>query len=151
MAKKFLSVEQALDYFEQLESDDFSDDPEIVILPSEPSIVTDEEDIEENNLCNDLLQDVSGEVEISVNFKSTENDENCNVHLKRKKKLTKRKQAIIDKSSDESYETENETKNRKKRKTLKKSFVKHAVKRKKSNKEIFDWSECSDIIGRAHV
>ena len=136
--KKFLTAEQALDYFEQLDSDELSDDPEIITLPPEPSIVTDEEDIEENNLCSDLLRDVSGEVEISVNSKSTENY-NAHLEKKKKRKKVKRKKIPVDHISDES---DNETENRNICKKRKKCFGNRAERSKSDNKEIFDWSNC---------
>lgn len=40
-------------YF-KLDSDDYSDHPEIICLSSHPSTATDEADAIENNLCGDL-------------------------------------------------------------------------------------------------
>lgn len=70
---EFLTEAQALDFIEQLSSDDYLDDPEIVCLPSGPNIVRDEKGVTERNLFNDLFHKIFGGVELFGNFKSTDN------------------------------------------------------------------------------
>lgn len=67
MPVKFLTVKQALEYFDTLDSDEYSDDGSIICLPPDPGVVTDEEDIIENDIFHntDIPKDVSGEVEVS--------------------------------------------------------------------------------------
>ncbi|XP_054720347.1 piggyBac transposable element-derived protein 3-like [Uloborus diversus] len=71
MARKFLTVEEALDYMNAL-SDDEIDEPEVIIIPPEPDLVSDEEEIDDSftnchtPALNDKsdLQDAAGTVEI---------------------------------------------------------------------------------------
>lgn len=79
MPAKFLTIQQALDYFQELDSDDYSYDPKIVCLLPDPNVIADEEDIQENNLGEDFPRDVTGEVELSVNLKSETNQEKCHL------------------------------------------------------------------------
>lgn len=66
----FSNVAQDAYYFEQLDLDD--NNPKIVCFPPDPKMTRWGA---ENFLCNDLHSDVSGQVELSVNFKSMENQE----------------------------------------------------------------------------
>lgn len=91
MPVKLLSVAQALYYFEQLDSDAFSDVPEIVYLPPDPvsSIVTDEEDKIEHILCDDSPHDISGEIELTVksSTKSTDHQEISDLVFKKTQEI----------------------------------------------------------------
>lgn len=60
MSRKFLTVQQALDYFDEIDSDEFSDDPEIICLPPEPAEDTDTEEISENDLGDLIPIDIAG-------------------------------------------------------------------------------------------
>lgn len=70
MARKFLTVQQALAYFDEIESDEFSDDPEIVCLPPEPAVDTGTEELNENDLGDLIPIDISGEVEVKIKNES---------------------------------------------------------------------------------
>ena len=64
---KFLTVQQALDYIETLDSDEFTaDEWSITCLPPDPGHITDEENFIENNLDEIVPVDVSEEVELSL-------------------------------------------------------------------------------------
>lgn len=80
---KFLIMPQALDYFEQLDSDDYSVDPEIVCLPPAPGIATYER---RRNLWDDLSQNITGEFALSMNYKSKVKEEVCDSQIKKEKK-----------------------------------------------------------------
>lgn len=64
MRRKCLTLQEALQYMESLEDDELSDNDEIVCLPPEPAIVTDEEDINENEFAENQPVDTSGIVEV---------------------------------------------------------------------------------------
>ncbi|GFU41629.1 hypothetical protein NPIL_508351, partial [Nephila pilipes] len=63
-----------MDYLELLDSFELSDDFNIVILPLHPSIIADQENVQENNLHPYIPRDVSGEVQISINMNIAENE-----------------------------------------------------------------------------
>lgn len=75
---KVLTVTKALYYFEIL----YSDDTEIQCLPADSSIVTDEKNAVQKNLCDDLPRDTSGKVQLSVYLKSMDNQEICDLVIK---------------------------------------------------------------------
>lgn len=90
MRDKFLTVQQALEYFETLDSDEYSNDGSIICLPPDPGVITDEEDIAENDIIlkTDIPNDVCGEVEVCVK-------------KRRKKKIISRKRKRINPDKDE--------------------------------------------------
>ena len=72
MPLKFLTVQQALDYIERLDLDEFSaDEWSITCLPPNSGHITDEENFIENNLDEIVPMDVSGEVELSLKWRET--------------------------------------------------------------------------------
>ncbi|XP_015903859.2 piggyBac transposable element-derived protein 3-like [Parasteatoda tepidariorum] len=87
MARWFLTVQQALDYMETLESDEFSgNECSITCLPPDPSKVTDEKDFQENDLDDVLPVDVCGEIELNVKLNKTRNASRKKTSLKKKKR-----------------------------------------------------------------
>lgn len=72
-SKRFRTVEEALDYFQTLESDDSEcDTADICILPPKNGDVTDNEDIDEGELSDVVPRDVSGEIDIITNSSVSE-------------------------------------------------------------------------------
>ncbi|XP_054720650.1 piggyBac transposable element-derived protein 3-like [Uloborus diversus] len=71
MPVKFLTVQQALEYFNTLDSVEYSDEGSIVCLP--PGLVTDEGDVAENEIIlnMDFPKDVCGDVESEKKSKET--------------------------------------------------------------------------------
>lgn len=72
MPLKFLTVQQALDYMETLDSDEFSaDECSITCLAPDPGYITDEENFIENNLDEVVPVDVCGKVELNLKRNET--------------------------------------------------------------------------------
>ena len=72
MPLKFLTVQQALDYIERLDLDEFSaDEWSITCLPPNSGHITDEENFIENNLDEIVPVDVSREVELNLKRRET--------------------------------------------------------------------------------
>lgn len=66
MAKKILTIQQALDYIQSLDSDECSDEDGIICLPTNLAQVSDEENIADNDLGEMTPGDVSGQVGVKV-------------------------------------------------------------------------------------
>ena len=79
MFSKLLIVDQALEYFNKLDSDKFSADLELICLSPKTSVVTDE-DIAENNLCDKIPFNIPGETETNAkNLNDADSEEDYNL------------------------------------------------------------------------
>lgn len=85
--------------------------PEIVCFPPDPSVVTNEEEVIENNLCEYLPYNISGEVELTINSKSRDNQEICNLVFKKRERNKRRFDTLDERSSVESSNRDIEKKN----------------------------------------
>lgn len=89
MPKKFLTVRQALDYMDTLDSDEFSaDECSITCLP-DPGEMTDEENVNENCLDEAEPVDVCGEVELNVKWHETLDTSKKKIKSKKRKRCQK--------------------------------------------------------------
>ena len=92
MPLKFLTVQQALDCMETLDSDEFSaDECNIICLPPDLGHITDEENFIENNLDEIKPVDVSGEVELNLKRHEITKTSRRKTTPKKRKKCPKEK------------------------------------------------------------
>ena len=96
MFSKLLIVDQALEYFNKLDSDKFSADLELICLSPKTSVVTDE-DIAENNLCDKIPFNIPGETETNAkNLNDADSEEDYNlpkneIKLKQNQRCSKKR------------------------------------------------------------
>ena len=148
MPLKFLTVQQALDYMETLDSDEFSaDECSITCLPPDPGHITDEENFIENNLDEIVPMDVSGEVELSLKRRETTKASRRKTPPKKRKRCPKEKyfssdEDDLDKNQDQQSEP---IKSTKRKKLVKLSDPISASKQNEPKKKSYVWKKAENL------
>lgn len=109
MLLKFLTVQQqALDYMETLDSDEFSaDECSITCLPPpHPSHITDEENVIENNLDEVVPVDVCGEDELDLKRRATPAISRKKITSKKRKRCRKENSSSSDEDDLNQYQNQ---------------------------------------------
>lgn len=131
MASKFLTVQEALDYMETLDSDEFSaDECTITCLPPNPDQITDEENFNENYLDEVEPVDVCGEVELNLKRRETLDISKKKVTYKKRKRCPEENYFSSD--EDDCNKSQNQqTESKKLTKRKKKVKINKAIRTKK--------------------
>lgn len=159
MRRNFLTIQEAVAYMETLDSKELSDDDEIVCFPPEPGIVTDEEDINENDFADTQPFDTSGTVEVFTKRKRKKCVKKLKNHPEKKRKLKEMKMSnetqkndISVMSSKQQKRSISEVSNMNKRRKIMDKTSNGIEHEGSTNKKIiekstqYDWNKIGEIL-----
>lgn len=149
MPLKFLTVQQALDYMETLDSDEFSaDECSITCLPPpHPGHITDEENFIENNLDEVVPVDVCGEVELDLKRRATPAISRKKITSKKRKRCRKENSSSSDEDDLNQYQNQ-QTKLKKtseKKKLIKLNDAIKKSEQKEPKKKSYIWEKVDNL------